>query len=206
MKIDLHGETAKNVVTQLRAAGITGIVFIELDRRNRGDADPAAPFGNGDPLSGDRLQHLADQADADERGPDHGQDRTGGSQGDLRSAQDRPAGGGDISQRREQMTGDPGEDRFDGRQPRPGIADGIDRILAEGKGGRGLLRDEAKDRGARGLQEARQGLQESREAIADVRQAGCRGPGRQVKNLKAVGNRRQDRTSDRRGSTGERVE
>jgi phospholipid/cholesterol/gamma-HCH transport system substrate-binding protein len=34
MKIDLHGETEQNVVTQLRAAGITGIVFIELDRRN----------------------------------------------------------------------------------------------------------------------------------------------------------------------------
>lgn len=34
MKIDLTGELEKNAVAQLRAVGLTGIVFIELDRRD----------------------------------------------------------------------------------------------------------------------------------------------------------------------------
>ncbi|MDA8124784.1 MAG: MlaD family protein [Deltaproteobacteria bacterium] len=37
VKIDLAGEAEKNMVAQLRAAGITGIVFVELDRRNPKD-------------------------------------------------------------------------------------------------------------------------------------------------------------------------
>jgi phospholipid/cholesterol/gamma-HCH transport system substrate-binding protein len=45
MKIDLAGETGQNVMTQLRAAGITGIVFIELDRRNREDPILLPPPG-----------------------------------------------------------------------------------------------------------------------------------------------------------------
>lgn len=45
MKIDLDGETRQNVVTQLRAAGITGIVFIELDRRNADDPILLPPSG-----------------------------------------------------------------------------------------------------------------------------------------------------------------
>ena len=45
MKIDLDRETVQNVVTQLRAAGITGIVFIELDRRNADDPILTPPSG-----------------------------------------------------------------------------------------------------------------------------------------------------------------
>jgi phospholipid/cholesterol/gamma-HCH transport system substrate-binding protein len=45
MKIDLDRWTGKNVVTQLRAAGITGIVFIELDRRNAEDPILLPPSG-----------------------------------------------------------------------------------------------------------------------------------------------------------------
>ena len=45
MKIDLNGEDVQNVMTQLRAAGITGIVFIELDRRNQGDPILMPPLG-----------------------------------------------------------------------------------------------------------------------------------------------------------------
>jgi phospholipid/cholesterol/gamma-HCH transport system substrate-binding protein len=45
MKIDLEGEGERNVVAQLRAAGITGIVFIELDRRNPEDPVLLPPSG-----------------------------------------------------------------------------------------------------------------------------------------------------------------
>lgn len=45
MKIDLAGETVQNVVSQLRAAGITGIVFIELDRRSVEDPILLPPEG-----------------------------------------------------------------------------------------------------------------------------------------------------------------
>ena len=45
VKIALAGEVGQNVVAQLRAAGITGIVFIELDRRNPRDAVLLPPEG-----------------------------------------------------------------------------------------------------------------------------------------------------------------
>ena len=39
MKIELQGDVEKNTVAQLKAAGITGIVFVDLDRRNPEDPD-----------------------------------------------------------------------------------------------------------------------------------------------------------------------
>ncbi len=39
MKIELAGEIGKNTVAQLRAAGITGIVFVELDSKNAQEPD-----------------------------------------------------------------------------------------------------------------------------------------------------------------------
>jgi len=39
MKIELQGDVAKNSVAQLKAAGITGIVFVDLDRRNPEEPD-----------------------------------------------------------------------------------------------------------------------------------------------------------------------
>jgi phospholipid/cholesterol/gamma-HCH transport system substrate-binding protein len=41
MKIHLQGEIEKNSVAQLRAAGITGIVFVELDSKGADDPDQA---------------------------------------------------------------------------------------------------------------------------------------------------------------------
>lgn len=41
MKVQLQGDVEKNTVAQLKAAGITGIVFVELDRRNPDDPDLA---------------------------------------------------------------------------------------------------------------------------------------------------------------------
>lgn len=42
VKIDLEGDVEHSIVTQLKAAGITGIVFVELDRR-RPDAEVFIP-------------------------------------------------------------------------------------------------------------------------------------------------------------------
>jgi phospholipid/cholesterol/gamma-HCH transport system substrate-binding protein len=41
MKVQLQDDVEKNTVAQLKAAGITGIVFVELDRRNPDDPDLA---------------------------------------------------------------------------------------------------------------------------------------------------------------------
>ena len=45
MKIDLEGDLQKKTVATLKTAGITGIVFIELDQLNPGDLS-ASPKGN----------------------------------------------------------------------------------------------------------------------------------------------------------------
>jgi phospholipid/cholesterol/gamma-HCH transport system substrate-binding protein len=39
MKIELQGDVPRNTVAQLKAAGITGIVFVDLDRRHPEEAD-----------------------------------------------------------------------------------------------------------------------------------------------------------------------
>ncbi|MCE5283866.1 MAG: MlaD family protein, partial [Deltaproteobacteria bacterium] len=43
MKINLEGDIQKTIVTQLRAAGITGIVFVELDQRTSGAENLLSP-------------------------------------------------------------------------------------------------------------------------------------------------------------------
>lgn len=48
-KIDLEGDVEKTTVTQLRAAGITGIVFVELDRRFPGAENLLLPEGMPSP-------------------------------------------------------------------------------------------------------------------------------------------------------------
>jgi phospholipid/cholesterol/gamma-HCH transport system substrate-binding protein len=45
MKIELQGDVEKNTVAQLKAAGITGIVFVDLDRRHPGEADLSPQLG-----------------------------------------------------------------------------------------------------------------------------------------------------------------
>jgi phospholipid/cholesterol/gamma-HCH transport system substrate-binding protein len=52
MKINLEGPLQKDTISQLKAAGITGLVFIELDRRRDGDLDksPEITFGTEYPL------------------------------------------------------------------------------------------------------------------------------------------------------------
>src|SRR4030043_425393 len=44
MKIDLRGELEREYVAQLKAAGITGIVFIELNRKEPGEPNLSPPI------------------------------------------------------------------------------------------------------------------------------------------------------------------
>jgi phospholipid/cholesterol/gamma-HCH transport system substrate-binding protein len=52
MKINLRGELQRDYVAQLKAAGITGIVFIELDRKEPGEQDlsPKLSFASEYPI------------------------------------------------------------------------------------------------------------------------------------------------------------
>jgi phospholipid/cholesterol/gamma-HCH transport system substrate-binding protein len=52
MKINLRGELQRDYVAQLKAAGITGIVFIELDRKGPGEQDlsPKLSFASEYPI------------------------------------------------------------------------------------------------------------------------------------------------------------
>jgi phospholipid/cholesterol/gamma-HCH transport system substrate-binding protein len=52
MKINLKGELQRSHITQLKPAGITGIVFIELDRKGQGEQDlsPKISFASEYPI------------------------------------------------------------------------------------------------------------------------------------------------------------
>lgn len=60
MKVDLEGDLQENTVAQLKTAGITGIVFIELDRKKPGapDASPPIDFAAEYPIIPSRPSEL----------------------------------------------------------------------------------------------------------------------------------------------------
>lgn len=175
MKIDLKGEDVKNVVTQLRAAGITGIVFIELDRRIESSVvlTPPAGMETRYPVIASQtsqskqllmgVDQIINKIDAmDFRGIADQTKQT------LRAAEDFLRG--------QKMTGimtrvDAAVGSLDG------LLRKIDGVLAQGRveslmeeAGLGLQEIRLGLREARqGVEETRQGLKESREAIADAR-------------------------------------
>lgn len=61
MKIELQGDVEKNTVAQLKAAGITGIVFVDLDRRNPEEPDqsPKLTFAPDYPLIPSRRSQVS---------------------------------------------------------------------------------------------------------------------------------------------------
>ena len=207
MKIDLDGETKQNIVTQLRAAGITGIVFIELDRRNAEDPILTPPSGMKtrypvipSQLSQvkqmlttvDRIMSRIEQVDLKGISDQLKQTSravetflTGRQMTGILAKLDATAGSlGQTSRAVETfLTGKQMTGILVKLDSTTGSLDQglqrIDRILAEGRV-EGVL------------EEARQGLQESRKTIADVRElvAAVRG---EVKNLKA------SETADRAG-------
>jgi phospholipid/cholesterol/gamma-HCH transport system substrate-binding protein len=162
MKIDLYGESTKNLVTQLRAAGITGIVFIELDRRNPDEQILMPPQGM--PA---RYVVIASQSSQTKQiimGMDRIMEQI--QQMDFKGISDQvkeSTRAVETFLTGKQMTGaiakiDSAAGHLDQGLQR------IDRIMAEGKV-EGIL-TEAKQ----GMGEATKGLQESREAIADLRE------------------------------------
>ncbi len=61
MKIDLKGDLEREYVAQLKAVGITGIVFIELDRKEPGEPDlsPKLTFDSGYPVIASKPSEIA---------------------------------------------------------------------------------------------------------------------------------------------------
>jgi phospholipid/cholesterol/gamma-HCH transport system substrate-binding protein len=61
MKIELQGDVKRNTVAQLKAAGITGIVFVDLDRRSAEEADlsPKLSFPPDYPVIPSRPSQIA---------------------------------------------------------------------------------------------------------------------------------------------------
>ncbi|MCX5820554.1 MAG: MlaD family protein [Deltaproteobacteria bacterium] len=177
MKIDLDGERGKNLVTQLRAAGITGIVFIELDRRNAEDPILMPPSGMETryPVIASQLSQTKQMLTSVDR------IMSKIEQVDLKGISDQlkqTSRAVETFLSGKQMTGILAKLDSTAGSLDQGLRR-IDRILAEGRV-EGVL------------EEARQGLQESRKTLADARElvAAVRG---EVKNLKA------SETADRAG-------
>ncbi len=162
MKIDLYGESARNLVTQLRAAGITGIVFIELDRASPDEQTLMPPPG----MEVD-YPVIASQSSQTKQ-IITGMDKIMGQiqQVDLKGISDQikaTTRALETLLSGRQMTGilaklDSAAGHLDQGLQR------IDRLMAEGRV-EGLL-DGAKQ----GVGEATQGLQEARKTIADLRE------------------------------------
>ncbi|MCE5262819.1 MAG: MlaD family protein [Deltaproteobacteria bacterium] len=176
MKIDLYGESARNLVTQLRAAGITGIVFIELDRPSTDEQTLMPPPGMEV-----HYPVIASQSSQTKQ-IITGMDKIMGQiqEVDLKGISDQikaTTRALEILLSGKQMTGilaklDSAAGHLDQGLQR------IDRLMAEGRV-EGLL-DGAKQ----GVGEATQGLQEARKTISDLRElvATVR---REVESLKA---------------------
>ncbi len=184
MKIDLEGEAERNVVSQLRAAGITGIVFIELDRRNPADSVLLPPSGmkTDYPVIASQLSQSKQLLTSVDRIMSRIE------QVDLKGVTDQltqTSRAIEIFFTGKQMTSflknlDSTAESLDHALRR------IDRILAEGKV-EGVL-EEAKlglQEARQGLQETRQGLQETRKAISEARELVVVFKD-EIKNLKAA--------------------
>ena len=162
MKIALKVRKEENIVTQLRAAGITGIVFIELDRAGENTPILTPPSGMevrypviaSQTSQGKQIMTAVDQImgkieHLDLKGISDQLKQT------LRVAETFLAG----SQMKGLLTKlDSTADTLDRGLKR------IDRVLEEGKV-EGILEETRQ-----GLQETRQGIRESRETIADARE------------------------------------
>jgi phospholipid/cholesterol/gamma-HCH transport system substrate-binding protein len=177
MKIDLGGESGDKLVTQLRAAGITGIVFIELDRRKPEDIILLPPKGMETryPVIGSQLSQAKQMLSSVDRIMDQIE------QVDLKGISDQVK---ETSKAMEnflagkQMTGiltklDSTVGSLDRGMKR------IDGILAGGK------IENVLDEAEKGFGEARQGLEETRRTIAEIHKLVATVQG-EVQNLKTA--------------------
>ena len=183
MKIDLRGETGKNVVTQLRAAGITGIVFIELDRRNAEDPILMPPPGMQTryPVIASQLSQAKQMLTSVDRIMSQIE------QVDLKGISDQlkqTSRAVETFLSGKQMTGILAKLDSTAGSLDQGLRR-IDRILAEARVE--AILEEARqglEETRQGVQEARQGLQETRKTITDIRELVV-AVREEVKNIKA---------------------
>lgn len=177
VKIDLQGDIERSIVTQLKAAGITGIVFVELDRRQPDEPVFIPPAGMRTvypviPSQPSQTKQMLSSVDRI-------MDRI--AQVDLAGISDQ------LKQTSRAM-----ETFFTGREMMNIIRNldsttaalernlqRIDRILAEGKA------DSMISAVEQGLGEARQGIGETREGISEIRKL-LAAIGKEVKDLKTV--------------------
>lgn len=184
MKIALKVHKEENIVTQLRAAGITGIVFIELDRAGENTPILTPPPGMevrypviaSQTSQGKQIMTAVDQImskieDLDLKGISDQLKQT------LRVAETFLTG----SQMKGLLTKlDSTADTLDRGLKR------MDRVLEEGKV------EEILEEARQGLQEARQGLQETRQGIRESRETIARARElvvvfqQEIKSLKAA--------------------
>jgi phospholipid/cholesterol/gamma-HCH transport system substrate-binding protein len=184
VKIDLEGDVEHGIVTQLKAAGITGIVFVELDRRQPEETVflppagmktdypviPSQPSQTKQMLSSiDRIMEMIVQVDlkgiSDQiRLTSRAMETflTGKEMTNIVKNLDTTTAGLDRSLRR------------------------IDRILAEGKV-ESILSTAAQGLGEarQGIGEARLGIGETREGIAEIRKH-LAAIGKEIEDLKAA--------------------
>lgn len=184
VKIDLEGNIEHSIVTQLKAAGITGIVFVELDRRQPDETVfippvdmkanypviPSQPSQTKQMLSSiDRIMEKVVQIDLKGISDQIRQTSrsietflTGKEMTNIVRNLDSTAAGLERSLRR------------------------IDRILAEGKAESILSTvEQGLGEARQGIGEARQGIGETREGIAEIRKL-LAAIGKEVGDLKAA--------------------
>ena len=184
VKINLEGDVEHGIVTQLKAAGITGIVFVELDRRHPEvtvflpQADmktdypviPSQPSQTKQMLSSiDRIMEMIVQVDLKGISDQIRQTSrsietflTGKEMTNIVRNLDSTTAGLERSLRR------------------------IDRILAEGKAESILSTvEQGLGEARQGIGEARQGIGETREGIAEIRKH-LAAIGKEVEDLKAA--------------------
>ena len=184
VKINLEGDVEHGIVTQLKAAGITGIVFVELDRRQPEvtvflpQADmktdypviPSQPSQTKQMLSSiDRIMEMIVQVDFKGISDQIRQTSrsietflTGKEVTNIVRNLDSTTAGLERSLRR------------------------IDRILAEGKAESILSTvEQGLGEARQGIGEARQGIGETREGIAEIRKH-LAAIGKEVEDLKAA--------------------
>ena len=184
VKIDLEGDIGHGIVTQLKAAGITGIVFVELDRRQPNDTVfiPPAGMKTDYPV----IPSQPSQAKQMLSSVDRIMERI--TQVDLTGISDQ------LKQTTRSI-----ETFLTGREMTNILRNldsttavlnrnlqRIDRILAEGKADSIISAVEQGIGEARqGIDEARQGIGETRKGIAEIRKL-LAAIGKEVEDLKAA--------------------
>jgi phospholipid/cholesterol/gamma-HCH transport system substrate-binding protein len=198
VKIDLEGNIENSIVTQLKAAGITGIVFVELDRRQPEETVflppagmktnypviPSQPSQTKQMLSSiDRIMEMIVQVDLKGISDQIRQTSrsietflTGKEMTNIVRNLDSTTAGLDRSFRR--------IDRILAEGKAESILSSVEQGLGESRQGIGEVRQGIGE-ARQGIGEARQGIGETREGIAEIRKH-LAAIGKEIEDLKAA--------------------